>query len=175
MNKKLKEFKPNPVRFENNIAYVSIFDKNGIQIDEFMIDEDDYDLIRLRRWFFGAEKYICSNEKKRKIYLHRFLLGGDSSHIDHVDRNKKNNRRNNLRRASYTQNYGNRNKHKTYNGRPTTSKFKGVFKEGDKWRASIKCGSTLITESFSDETAAAKQYNDWAIELFKQFANLNEI
>lgn len=182
LKKQPRGITPNPVRFEDDIAYISIFNNKGEKINEFFIDVDDYDKIKNHRWFLGADDYIVMNDKNsyykgKKTYLHRFLVARSSAHIDHVDRNKLNNRRNNLRPATFTENFGNREKHKTYAGRPTSSKYKGVSynKKSKCWQARIGFEGKTYTKTFGSEIEAAKQYNRWARKLFKEFAYTNEI
>lgn len=173
---------PNPVRFEDDIAYISTLNRKGEQIAEFLIDADDYDKIKNHRWFLGAYDYIVMNDKNssykgKKTYLHRFLVAGSSAHIDHIDRNKLNNRRNNLRPATFTENFGNQEKHRTYAGKPTTSKYKGVcyHKTSKLWVARISFERETRTKSFDSEIDAARQYNEWAKILFGEFALINDI
>lgn len=59
-----------------------------------------------------------------------------------------------------------------------TSKYKGVYwdEEANKWRAGIqKSGKVYRLGMFTDETEAAKAYNEKAKELFGEYANLNKI
>ena len=59
-----------------------------------------------------------------------------------------------------------------------TSKFKGVcwHKAANKWYASIQKDKRIYYLGvFEIEIDAAKAYNERAKELFKEFANLNEV
>ena len=57
----------------------------------------------------------------------------------------------------------------------TTSMYKGVWKE-TAWRAGIKHDAkTIHLGSFKTEEEAARAYNEKALELFGEFAKLNEI
>lgn len=80
-----------------------------------------------------------------KLYLtHRLIFlwhyGCLPEFLDHIDRNPSNNNITNLREATKSQNTMNQKKRKSYGGKPTSSKFKGVsrHKASGKWRAYIK-------------------------------------
>ena len=93
--------------------------------------------------------------------------------VDHRDRNKLNNNYENLRWCSSGQNNMNRTKRNR-----CSSVYKGVSwnKRNRKWQANIKIdGKQKHLGLFEDEKEAAKMYNEKAIELYGDFANLNEI
>jgi len=107
----------------------------------------------------------------RKGYLHRLLLGitDKEIQIDHIDGNGLNNRRDNLRIATNTQNQHNREaKHQ----------YKGVdyLPEKNKWMARITVeGKQLYIGIFDTPEQAAEAYNKRAIHHFGEFAKLNEV
>ena len=94
--------------------------------------------------------------------------------IDHIDnRDTLNNRICNLRVGDWSLNGG--NKSKTIK---KTSVYKGVHwrKERSHWVAMISFrGKKTRIGSFHDEAEAARAYNAKAVELFGEFARLNEI
>lgn len=93
--------------------------------------------------------------------------------IDHRDRNKKNNSSNNLRITTINQNRAN-----TINRKNNTTGFKGVYwnKIAKKYLASIRYNSKLIYLGyFNNKIDAAKSYNKKALELFGEYACLNDI
>ena len=92
--------------------------------------------------------------------------------LDHIDQNKTNNKIENLRAATRTEN--NRNKKSLKN---SSSKWKGVcWHSGDKrWQAQIQVDrKKKYIGSFANEADAAMAYNVAASELHGEFANLNE-
>lgn len=95
-----------------------------------------------------------------------------TNQVDHVDRNKLNNRMNNLREATNAQNSYNRT-----NGRNSTG-FKGVsfHKRQGKYTARImKDGISVSLGAFDDPQHAAHAYNKAAIQMHGEFACLNPI
>ena len=99
-------------------------------------------------------------------------MGNPDCDVYHRDRDKDNNRRDNFRLASRTQNNGN-----TPN-RGGTSKYKGVSFRASRnyWVAWIQHGGkNKYLGRFHDEKKAAEAYNEAAKELFGEFALLNEV
>ncbi len=99
--------------------------------------------------------------------------------VDHINGDKLDNRRSNLRLATRLDNEANKRKRLTQAGGAPSSRWKGVskVKDGRKkcWR------STLTYEkqqkhlgSFFTEREAAEAYNTAAKEFFGEFAHLNE-
>lgn len=107
-------------------------------------------------------------------YMHRFILGleqGDKRQVDHKNRIRSDNRRENLRFATQQENMQNRPKREG-----TSSQYRGVtwHKLRSKWLARIwfnNKGTHL--GSFKDEIDAACAYDKSARELDSEFTNLN--
>jgi hypothetical protein len=91
-----------------------------------------------------------------------------------MDGDQGNNRIENLRPATLTQNQGNARKHKTRAVK--ASKWKGVswHKLRRRWQAHIQInGKQKHLGNFTDEDVAASAYNLAAYENFGEFANYN--
>ena len=126
------------------------------------------------------------NEQKGKGYLHgrvngemvsaQVLLMGKPMkgfENDHKDRNRRNNRRDNLRVVTIGQNQANNNLSKR-----NKSGFKGVYwrKQENKWCAQIKNnGETIYLGLFTNLREAAKAYDVKAVELFGEYAATNKV
>lgn len=92
--------------------------------------------------------------------------------IDHIDGDGANNQWSNLRLADYRQNGQNSQKTK----KPTSSRFKGVQRRGNKYRAYINVkGKRLSLGTYSTEVAAAQAYNIKAQEVYGAYACLNDL
>lgn len=120
----------------------------------------------------GCLRHIAMH---RVIAIHHGIIPDDANCIvDHIDRNRLNNQKSNLRMADQTQNSANRSKAKS----KTTSKFKGVSfdKKRKLYRAYCRVGGKMIHGGyFKDEKRAAERYNELAKEHFKEFAVFNEV
>jgi hypothetical protein len=94
--------------------------------------------------------------------------------VDHINGDKNDNRKENLRCCSANENLQNRRKARTNK----SSRFKGVsyFKPTDKWKAEIKSNKNHVYIGlFLSEIAAANAYNFYAKELHGDFANFNDV
>lgn len=137
-----------------------------------IVDKADWDFIKQYSWSLhksgGITKnnwYPASGMGGRKTCLHKFLVNYPIT--DHINGNGLDNRRCNLRAATNSQNQRNRR------GRGA-SHYKGVYKEGNRWRARIR----LPTEYkhlglFDTEYDAALAYDKCAKKHFGDYAWLN--
>jgi hypothetical protein len=83
--------------------------------------------------------YTTKHKTGTRISLHREILGVQCGDVDHVDHNGLNNRGENLRPCSRSQNLGN-SRHRVS---PSTG-FCGVAMVWDRWRARISVGNDLL-------------------------------
>ena len=93
--------------------------------------------------------------------------------VDHINRNKLDNRKSNLRIATRSENCANRGSFQE-----SSSKYKGVHwsKKTGRWEVAIrKDGKQIYIGGFDDEIAAASAYNNYARKLWGDFAVLNDI
>jgi len=146
-----------------------------------LVDEDILERLRIYKWYLNkVTGYVYGyfgNQKQKKVYLHRFILGlpDRTPAVDHADGNPLNCTRDNLRVCTIRQNAGNQRKRENVS---VTSKFKGVSweKRVSKWRATIfKNYKQIHIGTFESEEDAAKAYNAKAIEVFGEFARLNNV
>ena len=77
---------------ENGIAHVKC--KTG----EFIVDAEDIDRISFVKWHIGKHGYAYCKTRKHSSLLHRIIVGAnDGDVVDHIDRNRLDNRKSNLR------------------------------------------------------------------------------
>lgn len=121
---------------------------------------------------YRGEKH---NGKNCSVYMHRVILNAPNDmEVDHINGDRLDNRRENLRLASTTENR--RNTRKVYKPGVTTSIYKGVFwhKKLMKWASRIQVNRRRIwIGCFLDECAAAQAYDHAAKRYFGAFARLN--
>lgn len=142
-----------------------------------LVDNKCYKRLNKYNWFTG-NKYVQTkikvNNKILNIYMHRLIMNAPKGvQVDHIDGNKLNNQKSNLRLVTNGQNQMN-----SKNTKGSSSKYKGVTwdKNRNKWTVHI-CLDWKIKHlgRFEKEIDAVKAYNEVAKELFGEFANLNEV
>lgn len=118
-----------------------------------LVDDADLSAVVWYKWCYDGQ-YAAARINGKKIRLHRFLLGEPDGLVDHINRDKLDNRRRNLRVVNYSQN--NRN---TDIRIDNTSGHKGVSydKYGNRWRAFVySSGKRINLGSFKNITEAVK-------------------
>ena len=89
---------PSEIEVHDDYAEIIIADKYGKELERAMIDKEDISKVEGKRWTDNGNGYIRTFNKTRPVYLHRVIMGYDSElEIDHIDRNRLNNRKENLR------------------------------------------------------------------------------
>ena len=109
----------------------------------------------------------------RLIAIHFIPNPDNKQFVDHINGVKTDNRPQNLRWVTKSENNMNQKKQDD-----KTSKYKGVYfnKRKNKWQAQIKKdGKWYGLRLHNNEKEAAQAYNDAAIEMFGEYAKLNEI
>lgn len=158
---------------------IKLYGKNGI--GKFaLVDAEDFEMLNKFRWHLLKVGYPAYREKGRRIdykeyvLMHRLIMNTPEKMLtDHINMNKLDNRRANLRVCTKAENM--RNKLKT---KSNISGYKGVswVKERKKWTAHImKDYKGFNLGYFEDKIEAVKAYNNKAKELFGDFAKLNII
>ncbi len=140
-----------------------------------IVDAEDYPSLSRYTWFAeGGPKtyYAVRKENGKSIKMHRQILNAsDHLVVDHIDHNGLNNRKTNLRLATFTQNCQNQRRLSK-----KTSIYKGVYwnKAQKKWAAKITANKkTHHLGYFKNQTAAAKAYDRAAKKLHGEYASLN--
>ena len=145
-----------------------------------IVDVDDYEKITRWKWQYINSGYAnrVTNKGGRgkwvNVLMHRVIIDApDDMKVDHINGNKLDNRKCNLRLATTTQNCQYKRQ-----ARNNTSGFKGVTKNsrGNTWLAHINInGKPTYLGSYPDAVTAAFVYNERAEKEFGEFALLNDI
>ena len=139
-----------------------------------LVDNDDYENLMAFRWYVSCFGYVVRAVGKRKVIMHRVVANTPKGMMtDHINRNKLDNRKENLRICTNSENQYNR-----LGNKGSASKYKGVAfsKKLGKWQAQIWFGGRQRhLGMFEDQKEAAKRYNEEAVNLGIKTILLNVI
>lgn len=139
---------------------------------EILISLEDLENVSKYSWHINNRGYIRANTKtingiRSQIMLHRIISNANKGQIvDHINRLKTDNRRENLRIVKPLINCLNRG--------PKTnakSKYKGVSKQKNKWQVYVNAKYIGL---FATEKEAATAYDNEVVKVFGQFATTNK-
>ncbi len=149
-----------------------------------IVDIEDFERLNQYKWHCTTLGYatrqvrIGKGTRKRglrkTLFMHREIVKCPfGMETDHINGEKLDNRRCNLRICTRSQNQINNKKYEN-----CSSKYKGVswVKRTNKWSSRIQYNSKCVNLGyFNSEIDAALTYNTKALELFGVFAKLNII
>lgn len=154
--------------------------------NKVIVDKEDFERVSQFSWAISSKVdgkgyairgiYNPETKKISSIRMHRFILSAPKGmEVDHINGNRLDNRKENLRLCYNKEN--NRNKGKNRNN---TSGFKGVVERktasGVKWLAQIsKDRKTFSLGLFSSKVEAAETHDKAAEKLFGEFAKTNKM
>ena len=138
-----------------------------------IVDDDMYDYLMQWKWHYGTAYalrhiYLGKRKQSNRFMHHEILQPPEGMYVDHIDRNKLNNTRDNLRTCTRTQNQANKCKRKD-----NTSGMKGVswHKESRKWRATMTVDRKHVNVGyFRSKEDAYNAYIKKSKELYGEFA-----
>jgi hypothetical protein len=135
-----------------------------------LIDDDDFEKVKQFTWHLTENGYAVANHKGKKLRMHRLVMGAkDDEVVDHRNRMKLDNQKENLRITDRSGNACNRGVllHRTV-------KFKGVYRNAGRYEARIKIKKVPhYLGRFDTAEEAAAAYNRAAAELHGDMACLN--
>lgn len=153
------------------------------QNKEAFIDDEDFERVSKFKWTYqrahiGLDKNCeyaftttgGSHKTRKRIYLHRFISNAPKGKlVDHINGNGLDNRKDNIRFASHSQNQA--------NVKPKTNKMysnlKGVsfYKQCNKWMSTITVsGKRIYLGVFTTDVAAHEAYKNASIKHFGEFS-----
>lgn len=147
-----------------------------------LVDDENYNLLSKFHWYSHPMGYAQTGvwnyktKRKKTILMHKIVNPTPKNvYTDHINQNKLDNRKINLRACTLSFNCANRTKQIN-----NQSGFKGVCKyiqrHAIKWVAYIrKNGKTFNLGYYWTPQEAALAYNEKAKEFFGDFAYLNKL
>ena len=140
-----------------------------------LVDDEDFEYLNQWKWYVTKRNYVRRSKENETLYLHRIILNVKDKNIfiDHVNMNKLDNRKINLRICNRSQNGMNRNKTSL-----NSSGYKGVVFDirRKKYYAKIKVNQKIIFLGYYINCIdAARAYNQAAQKYHGEFAKLNVI
>jgi len=137
----------------------------------YSLIDDEYNYLNKFKWFKSPHGYAIrtDNKKRKRFCIHREVLNitDPNIEVDHINGNKLDNRKCNLRACSRLENSKNLTKIRTNK----TSLYKGVSKhKNGSWISQISINSQKVyLGSFKTELAAAIAYNEASNSLHQDF------
>ena len=146
---------------------------------DVFLDDEDYERLKTYKYYLHKKGYAyrfeSQNGRKKAIYMHHDVVGKEEGKVvDHINREKLDNRRENLRHISNRNNIVNSPKPKV----KSTSIYKGVSwnKVAKGWHAHIRDnGKRRTLGLFSTEESAAIAYNEAVKKVFGEYGYLNDV
>lgn len=144
-----------------------------------LVDDEDHQFLSERKWRFkrgyASRNQYMEGGRQSEIFMHRLVLGlpkGFPLDVDHIDGNRLNNQKSNLRICTRAQNAQNRKIHKN-----KLSGYKGVCwdKKKGNWVAQLVFQRKRVYYGrFDSPEDAYKAYCDAAIKWHGEFAKLEK-
>ncbi len=139
-----------------------------------IVDDEDFEYLSQFKWHYMGYAVRHSTSKfglKRKsIFIHREVINApDDMEVDHINGDKLDNRKTNLRICTHAENQRNRKIDKD-----NKSGYRGVSKHQNKWLVHlILNGKIVFNKTFDTPEEAALAYDEAAKKYHGRFAKLN--
>lgn len=161
------------------MAEIALCGKNGAG-KVVLVDDQDLPLISQYKWYFSSRtgyaittKHVSGNKRigvvQKNIVMHKLIMATKpGEYVDHINRDKLDNRRCNLRTVSPKQNVWNAGKQKD-----NTTGFIGVRQESKNvfvaklGRRTIGYYRTVVEAAQARDIAALKERGEFAVLNFK--------
>jgi len=139
-----------------------------------LVDDEDYEFAMRHKWSLNWRRYARGYARVSGIPInstyHRIIMNAQRGQIiDHINRNRLDNRKSNLRFCTAAQNTRNRSIN-----RDNISGYKGVSwnEKSSSWRASIRVNSkNTHLGLYATPKEAAEAYKRAAIKYHREFAS----
>lgn len=137
--------------------------KNTKNNEKVLCSVEDYDKLMKYTWSVNSDTYCVTRIDGKTVRLHRFILEADKQKmVDHINSNRLDNRRENLRITDSQGNGENKQKRKG-----TSSRYVGVskIKSNSKFKSKIRFkGKEIHLGTFDLEESAAEAYDLYIVK-----------
>lgn len=168
-------FDPNEIIEYEDYAEITLYDKDGSEVARALIDLEDIYKVKNYKWRVDNNGYALTdiNGTSKKLSLHRLIMNcPDDKVIDHINHNKLDNRKENLRICTQHQNTMNQGIRSN-----NSSGVTGVYfdKSRNKWVAQIKHNyRKIFLGRFNTKEEAIEARKQAEIEYFGEYRNDSE-
>jgi hypothetical protein len=139
------------------------------------VDDDDFERLSPYRWT-ETNGYAITKINRKNVYMHRLLTNAPTGlDVDHINRDKLDNRKSNLRICTHQQNRYNSRKSTCFSWKTAHPQYKGVRRNrSGGWDAFTRSeGRYKHLGSFPTPEQAARAYDADSKGRFGEFASIN--
>ena len=159
--------------YDREVCVLEVICTNGTF--EVLVDYEDSDWICDNNWRVDKAGYVVRGIRREGVYsllrrhreiliYHGFLKKGEKTYVDHIDNNKLNNQKTNLRLCGQADNNKNR--------RSKKGNAKGITKTPYGFRVDICVdGISIYLGTYPTEKLANNIYNNAGRQLHKEYFN----
>lgn len=135
-----------------------------------LVDDEDFEYLNQWRWHFSSGYAVSTVIKRGSTYMHSLVnKTPKGKSTDHINEDKLDNRRSNLRTCTQSQNMVN-----TGLRTDNMSGYKGIRWDPNRGKWHVQSMRKNLGR-FTDLSEAISVYNAWLIEHFGEYAKLNEV